>query len=163
MIDRSYWEQFIPGIYSPIRKSMKPKFFPYAGKIVSLNFLFAGNYFINEYGQIWRKDKLKFTRSEPKYLVDGHLPLVNKDWNGKYPWVLLPVPGDKIWLPINLILGWAFIPPKDNKLKYFNFKDDIFIPGISTVNDGEWSAVTDNQGNNYNELIKDIYTISLTD
>jgi hypothetical protein len=107
----------IDNIHSTYRQVLDSTYYRGEHKICLLDFIGAGDYFITDFGGIWKRSKVF-----PNYrgLVTKHFqPLVLLDRAFPYPWVQLrTTEGDK-WFPVNQLLGWAFKPTTDKKLRYY--------------------------------------------
>lgn len=147
--------RYLPKIHDRQRRVFKSSTFGYKTSIVSLDFLGMDNHYITEYGQIWSRDKI--LSNNEGFVTKGFIPHVQIE-NHKYPWVLLPIPGNKVWTPINLLLGWAFKPTTDQYERYFNFDDSDFISGMTTQAEGKWSIASDSDGVKYNDFINRLYS-----
>lgn len=88
--------------------------------ICLLDFLNAPKYFVTEFGLIWKRDE--FVRSKPNELIyRNYLPTVVRDKYYRVPWVHLRTEDGYKWIPLDLIVGWAFQPTEDKQLRYFNY------------------------------------------
>lgn len=88
--------------------------------ICLLDFLNAPKYFVTEFGLIWKRDE--FVRSKPNELIyRNYLPTVVRDKYYRVPWVHLHTEDGYKWIPLDLIVGWAFQPTEDKQLRYFKY------------------------------------------
>lgn len=130
-------QSFLESIHSKDRQILDTKIFPQPTKVSLLHFLGAADYFITSFGAIWHRSKVYANKHG--VVTKGYQPLVMRDAEFPYPWVLLETTMGKIWLPTNQILGWAFDPQEKIEPTYFLSTNPGVYP--QEVDDYYWSTV----------------------
>lgn len=99
-------------IHSGKRRYLYTSLFGEVSRICSLNFIGADEYFISEQGTVWDRGHIYLNRQHQ--LTKGYVPEIVLDYKYPYPWVFLPSVWNRqgSWIPVNLLLGWAFNPVK---------------------------------------------------
>ncbi len=99
-------------IHSTDRTYTTTEFFGGVGdksRVCVLDFLGLNQYFISEFGTVWNRSNIY--PNKHRRLTHGYLPMVRLDTQHPTKWVKLPILGpDGCWVPIAMLLGWAFYP-----------------------------------------------------
>ena len=95
-------------------------------------------------------------RTREGFVIRGSVPLVELD-GSKYPWIRLPIQRNPTWIPINLLLGWAFKPNPNANEKHFAIRCKKFVAGVYTGTDGIWHTEPDTDSTLYLKFIDQLY------
>lgn len=97
-------------IHSKHRIYTSTRFFGNTSRVCVLDFIGAKDYFISELGTVWNRNHIFPNKN--KILTKGYLPMNVLDYKYPYPWVYIPTFWETTgtWVPVNLLLGWAFHP-----------------------------------------------------
>lgn len=104
-------------------------------KLVKLDYLGAADYFITSIGVVYSRSKVYVNRKG--FCTSSYLPMTVLDPYLPYKWVMLPTHIGKIWMPINQLMGWSFLPQTDESQRYFVAKHPAIYP--LTLESCEWS------------------------
>ena len=129
----SLTNQISTAIVTNARRKTKTKLFLFNCEVCMLDFIGASQYLITDFGEVWDRGSI-YTNSFG-VLTRGCLPTVRKDPEFPYPWVQLKSSTGINWFPVNQLLGWAFNPNSDPKMKYF-LSDTVTLP--LNVKDFHW-------------------------
>lgn len=107
------------------RRKVKTKLFLFNCEVCMLDFVGADQYLITDFGAVW--DRGNIYTNTFGVLTRNCLPTIRKDPEFPYPWVMLKSSFGIDWFPVNQLLGWAFNPNPDPKMKYY-LSDTVTLP-----------------------------------
>lgn len=145
-----------PYIHSTKRKVTTVRYFGDNTDVVLLDFMGAPDYFITDFGAIFHRRRLYPNRRG--IVSKGYTPEVVLDPYTLFRWSLLETNSGKVWFPLNQVLGWAFAPQEDQKLKYFLPKH-LGVRPLYPDN-YEWSSTAPNvpEDSKYLLFMKELYS-----
>ena len=121
-------------VRSSDRRRLRTKLFQFNCEVCMLDFIGAEQYLITDFGAVW--DRGSIYTNTFGIRTRNCFPTVRKDPEFPYPWVKLKSSSGIDWFPINQLLGWAFKPNCDPRMKYF-LSDNVTLP--LNLNDFYWT------------------------